>query len=269
MLRLEPPRSVLLALWASAVVRGEADPSEAARAVQSADADPHRIVGDDLPVSADPLGPGLFDWLDWLAHRDVRAVRAVLPVPGDVMGVPGGPEVSQVMLAAGEGVVTMPGQIEAPCWALACSLIHFGSELEPGVSVQWEQVAVVASGPTPLGALVGASEAQQRLRSALALVTAELTDLDVADSPAGFAGALEGVRRAGLDARRFPPGTSPRVLSLVDRAVRVRQIVALARTQEGAARTGWQLEQRQRHLVELDTAARHALAALTVPAGWG
>jgi hypothetical protein len=62
------PRSVLLAFWATAVLGRRVGIDEAVARV-TGDDEPHRLVGAHLPVSADPAGPGLADWLEDLDGR--------------------------------------------------------------------------------------------------------------------------------------------------------------------------------------------------------
>ena len=73
----------------AAMLAGDASPGHAAYQVQR-DGDPHQLRGQDLPFSATPAGPYLVDWFDSLADGPTRGVRAVLPAPGDVLGVPAG-----------------------------------------------------------------------------------------------------------------------------------------------------------------------------------
>ena len=106
------PRSVRLALWATAALEGRVEPGRAVRAVTGND-EPHRLTGEDLPVSADPLGPGLADLLDQLAGR-AAAVRAVLPVPGDASGLSGPGAATQAAVEAVSALSTSQRVIAPP-----------------------------------------------------------------------------------------------------------------------------------------------------------
>lgn len=257
------PRSVLLALWTTAFLERRVDIDRAVAAIQGADDERHQLTGEDLPFSAHPAGPGLADWLDWLGDARARAVRAVLPVPGDTLGIPGGPPVAAAVLDCGEGVVTVPDQPDGEYWALAGELIEFGTDLEPGSRVVWHQHRAGRVPVTP-GTLIGPSEAEAALRRTLTTLTAQLTDLDVARWR-DIAVDLRG--KAGLDGRLLPQGTSPRVARTLEQALRVRSILAVAAEDEGASVNSWEVESRTRLLRDLDTVARHAIVAVTIPEG--
>ena len=127
---LDLPRSIQLALWLPHA-RSTAALERAAAVVQHAD-EPHTVAGDDGAP-----GPGLLDLLAaW--GGVVQQVAAVLPVPGDVVGVPA--TVSAAAVDAGECLlVTTP----AGSFAAVPQIEEFGSAAEPGHLVEW-RVAPVA-----------------------------------------------------------------------------------------------------------------------------
>ncbi len=237
-------------------------------AATQADDERHRVAGDDLPFSGHPHGPGLADWLDWLADGRATGVRAVLPAAGDALGIPGGPGVAAEVLEHGEGVVTLPRDPGEPCWVLAGEITAFGSELEPGVRVTWHQHRVDAARAVTPAALIGAAEAEASLRTSLATLTEQLLDLDVARWRDAALDLHPGYAR-GLRPDRLPQGTPARVIRILDQAVRVRRILALAAQDDGAAVNAWQADARGRLLRELDTVARQAIVAVTIPPGFG
>ena len=105
------PRSALLAAWAGAVAAGRAGAADALQAVADDD-EPHQV--EPAPGFVAPAGlplpdPGyLSDLLVLLAAAGEGApvtVRCVLPVPGDVRGVPGPHELLAAAVGAGECVV--------------------------------------------------------------------------------------------------------------------------------------------------------------------
>ncbi len=262
---LDVPRSVLLSLWGSAVLDGTAT-LDAAVAAVTGDDGAHLLIGEDLPFSANPAGPGLADLLDQLAGRAV-GLRAVLPVPGDALGVPGGPDLSGMAIEAGEAVVTIAGELGDPVWVLVPQVQQFGSDLEPGWRVTWQQHRVSGLAPATAAAWIGVAEADQRLRLALAAATDELDGLDVARWRRDSGTQLSRLRAQAVNGTRLPPATAARAVKVLDQAVRVRGIVHVAREDDGAAITGWESGRRSQVLRELDAAARQALVAVTIPRG--
>lgn len=258
---LDLPRSVRLALWATAVVQGRVDLGRAVSVVTGAD-EPHRLRGEDLPVSADPLGPGLADLFDQLTGR-VGAVRAVLPVPGDARGLAGPLQATRAAVEAEEAAVTVPAHVDAPAHVLVPEMTWFGSELEPGSLVTWTSFRVdVAPSPASLPQL---PDAERAMREALLEATEALASLDVARWRDDAADRIALVRDVGMPANVVPPGTDRRVVRVLSSAVRVRAIVALAAEDDGAAITGWEADRRSATLRRIDHAARAALVAATTP----
>ncbi len=258
---LDLPRSVRLALWATAVLDGRVETARAVAAV-TGDDEPHRVDGEDLPFSADPLGPGLPDLLDQLRDRDL-AVRAVLPVPGDARGLVGPLAATRAAVEAEEAALTVPhaggdGRVLVP------DVTWFGSELEPGCQVTW--VSHRVTDPPPTASLPQLSEAESALRQAMIEATDALSSLDVARWRDDAADRIALVRDGGLPASLIPPGTDRRVLRVLSSAVRVRAIVALATEDDGAAITGWEADRRAAGLRRVDHVARAALVASTTPA---
>ena len=87
---LDIPRSARLATWGTAWLQGRASVAEVVRAV-TGDDEPHMVEsGDVLPAAADLSG-----LLAGLKDAGVRALRVVLPVPGDPVGLPGPPRVQR------------------------------------------------------------------------------------------------------------------------------------------------------------------------------
>lgn len=253
---LDLPRSVRLALWATAALDGRVEPDRAVAAA-TGDDEPHRLTGDDLPVSADPLGPGLADLLDQLRGR-VTAVRAVLPVPGDARGLAGPVAAARAAVEAEEAVVTVPSGVTT-AHVLVPEVTCFGSELEPGCQVTWVSYRV-DDAPSP-SALPQLSDAERAMREA----TEALASLDVARWRDDAADRIAMVRDGGLPGGLIPPGTDRRVVRVLSSAVRVRAIVSLATEDDGAAVTGWEADRRAAGLRSVDHVARAALVAATTP----
>ncbi len=249
------PRSVLLAFWATAVLGRRVGIDEAVARV-TGDDEPHRLVGAHLPVSADPAGPGLADWLEDLDGRAV-AVRAVLPVPGDVLGVPGGPRVTGAVLEAGEAVVTIAARVEDPCGVLIPTVRSFGSPGDVGTATTW-QCLRVAEGGAAGG--IDLADAERALRTAV--VQAADT---VEDHRGGWRSAVADLARPAHPANRapadLPPGVSARALRVVESAMLIRAMVAEA----GRHGDIWDDPATSTVLRSLDTLARQALVAAATP----
>ncbi|MCU1657322.1 MAG: hypothetical protein JWO57_1978, partial [Pseudonocardiales bacterium] len=92
-------RSGPLAAWASAWLAGLVASDDVLRAVTAGDA-PHQVGGlGTFDAELVPLSEVLIAW-----RRGGEPVRVVLPVAGDVRGVPGPAEFRSAALEAGEAV---------------------------------------------------------------------------------------------------------------------------------------------------------------------
>lgn len=249
---LDVPRSVRLAAWGTAALRGEV-PSAAAVTAVSRDDEPHDVGGD-------AAGPGVVDLvglLGWLATR-TSSLRVVLPAPGDVMGLPGPPAFNADAIDAGEAVVTDGGSQTGLGLGLLPAVTEFGSAWEPGAMVTWHVHAVEPRRVTDWGSL---TEAERALRQALLQATEALASLDVARWREDAADRIAGVRDGGLPRDAVPPGTDQRAVRVLATAARVRAIVALASEDDGAAISGWEAAKRAEALAGVDGIARRAMAA--------
>ena len=250
---LDVPRSVRLAAWGTAALRGEV-PFGAAVAAVSRDDEPHDVGGD----AADPGVVDLVGLLGWLAGR-TSSLRVVLPAPGDVMGLPGPPAFNADAIDAGEAVVTDgAGATPGPAVGVLPAVTEFGSAWEPGAMVTWHVHAVEPRRVTDWGSL---TEAERALRQALLQATEALASLDVARWREDAADRIAGVRDGGLPRDAVPPGTDQRAVRVLATAARVRAIVALASEDDGAAISGWEAAKRVEALTGVDGIARRAMAA--------
>jgi hypothetical protein len=248
------PRAALLCAWGSAALRGEISRPHAVRAVQGED-EPHTAVLADDPLlrPCDDL-PGL---LDALAAAGTTGLRLVLPVPGDLTGLAGPPEVNAEAVDAGECLLTVGG----PPLALVPLVEAFGSVHETGHLVTWwVHDANVSPPPT-----TGLSDVERALRETLMTATRSLAGLDLADSGLGRSAAELAARLADVRDGRGPsaclPDLPPRAVRLLDLAWRVHGIVELAAEDDGGAVSGWDASRRSRALDGLATVARHAMVA--------
>ena len=246
------PRSAVLALWAGPVLTGRANTGALLRAVHGDD-EPHEVAIADAPGLGTIAAPGrLAELLQALSEQHVRALRLVLPAPGDPMALPGPREVNEAAVEAGECLVTVGG----PPLAIIPEIFEFGSVYELGHEVTWH-VMDCAPPVAPLVVTVG--EAERELREALLRATDVLTDLDVGSWRPDATERIDSLR--DLDVPRLPEVTPPRAVRVLDLAWRVRSIVELAREDHGGSVTGWEASRRDDELRHLDTVSRKALVA--------
>ncbi len=95
-----PPRSALLAAWTNAWLAGEASLPELLTHACALD-DGHAVAGmwvDDLPLE---------QAVGRLRADGVTRARVVLPVPGDVLGLPGPGGFTAAAITASEGVLAL------------------------------------------------------------------------------------------------------------------------------------------------------------------
>jgi hypothetical protein len=234
-------RSGPLAAWTTAWLAGQAPSDEAIRAVIGTDA-PHRVVRPGAePV---PLGQLLIEW-----RRAASDVRLVLPVPGDVRGLPGPAEFRRAALDAGEAVV---GGVLGVVPAVTS---HSPSSAPTTVVWQCYQIDTAPSDPLSVG------EAQEDLTEAIRACASALAGVDRAgwaqDAPSGLADA----RRAG-EYVNLPPSHPPRAVRLVAQAERLRAVLDLAEADPtGGALSETGMTIRATALRPLATAVRRARLA--------
>jgi hypothetical protein len=250
---------VLLSLWGTAVLQGRAPVEAAVRVTTGAD-EPHTVGGEDQPVSASPGGPGLHDLLDHLQDR-ATALRALLPAPGDALGLPPVPAAVAAAVDAGEAVVVVPVPGDAPGWTYVPVVEPFGSEHDQGFVVGWHGWRHPPGTRLPAPAFGDLPEAERALRTALTQVTEALASLDVARWREDAADRIERLRDGGVDHRLLPPGTGARAVRVIGTAARVRGIVEVAALDDGGSVSGWEASRRAELLREVDATARRALAA--------
>ncbi len=202
-------RSGALAAWASAWLAGRAAFDDVLHVTIGGDG-AHRVAG--LP-DADglvPLGAVLIEW-----RRSARAVRLVLPVPGDVRGVPGPSAFRAAALDAGEAVF-------GGALGLVPQVAEHSISSAP-TTVTWHAYLVDAPPPDPLCI----PDAQHELGEAIRSCASTLAAADVAACREDVTEALADARRAGerLD---LPPGFPPPAASLLAQAERLHAVLRLA-----------------------------------------
>jgi hypothetical protein len=264
---LDVPRSARLAAWGSAVLAGHVPVDDAVRAVVRDD-EPHGVEDPDAhavpPAAAFAGSPlALRDLLHGLRDHGSPGLRAVLPAPGDVLGLPGPAAFNAMATDAGEAVLTaldgpdgaVPG---APSLGLVPVVEEFGSEWEPGALVTWRVQQVPPRRTDASGSL---GEADRSLKEALREATQELASLDVARWREDAAEAIAAVRDGALAPDALPPSAGARSVRVLGTAARLRAIVDLAVADDGAAVSGYEATRRAQALRGLDGVARRAIAA--------
>jgi hypothetical protein len=229
------------AVWATAWLTGRSSYDEALDALLGETA--HRVSGLPGTDEAVPLGWALTALRGLGEHR----IRLVLPVPGDVRGLPRAPGLAELALEAGQAAV---GE------RLALVPEPLGPEV-----VQWTAFPLdgVPPAPPPVeGSLRAVSGA---LDLAVGDAARTLVDLDLArwhpEVPALLAGLARPAHVPGM-----PPGTDPLALSVLARAQRLARVLDLALTDApGGAVTHTQAAARDDALRPLADAVREAVTA--------
>ena len=198
-------RSGVLTAWSAAFFAGQVSLDQVLDATR----------GDDAQHVVDGAVEGrLTDVL--VAWRRVGGdVRLVLPVAGDVRGVPGPAEFRTVALEAGEAVV-------GAGLGIAPEIVDHYPSSAP-TSVTWR---AVATEPVPPD-YVGVGDAQFDLTSAIRESATALLAADVAGAVDDIADALHDARRAG-ERLHLPPGFPPRAVALLAQAERLQAVLDLA-----------------------------------------
>jgi hypothetical protein len=229
------PRSAALALWLNATLRGAVGPDDFAEAVRGDDPQ-HLVV--DLPEGTTT---SLVELPAGLAREGCRPVTLALPIAGDLLGLRGPSAFNTLAVDAGEAVL----------------LAGTGVGLVPALdarTVLWQ------AGPADPAPPLDPAEEGRQLRQALVTATSELVRLDVASWQPEIPDLLLNVRhRPELV---LPPGTGPRAVEDLERAVLCLDIVGLALRDEGGAVSAYEIDERRRCLTDLDRAARRTVVAV-------
>lgn len=232
-------RSGLLAAWTNAFVSGRVSLDQVIDAVTGTDAR-HQVDG--LPgVAHDavPLRELLVVW-----RRGGVPVRVVLPVPGDVRGLPSTPGLPVAALNAGEAAVG--AQL-----AVVPVVTDYAPSSAP-TQVIWQAFAVVPASAE----FESVVDAQYELTTAIRDTATALAAADV--SARAVPAALGDARRAGerLD---LPPGHPPRAVALLAQAERMQAVLDLALADpSGGAVDRFAMSAREAALRPLAVAVRRA-----------
>jgi len=237
-------RSGPLAAWAAAFFAGRVSVDLAADAVTGSDA-PHQVGG--LPafdVELVPLREVLIAW-----RRTGGAVRLVLPVAGDVRGLPGPAAFRSAALEAGEAAV-------GPGLGVVPEVIDYSPSSAP-TTVLWQAFAVEPAPADP----ISVADAQYELTTAIRESASALSAADVAGWVDDIADTLHDARRAG-ERLNLPPRFPSRAVTLLAQAERLQAVLDLAfadPTGGAIDRTG--IAARTAALQPLATAVRRARVA--------
>jgi hypothetical protein len=207
-------RSGPLAAWTAAWLAGRAASDEVLRAVRGDDA-PHQISGlgdfDDEPMR---LSEVLITW-----RKADAEVRLVLPVAGDVRGLPGPAEFRSAALEAGEAVCG--GSAEGGI-GIVPQITDYAPSSAP-TTVLWQAFEI---GPLPHD-YQSVADAQHDLTTAIRESAVALAAADVAGWAHDIADALGDARRAG-ERLNLPPGHPSRAVALLSQAERLQAVLELA-----------------------------------------
>ncbi|PZS13207.1 MAG: hypothetical protein DLM57_17305 [Pseudonocardiales bacterium] len=203
-------RSGPLAAWTAAWLAGTVGSDDVVRAIVAADT-PHQVGGlGTVDAELVPLADVLTAW-----RRAGGPVRLVLPVAGDVRGLPGPAGFRNAALETGEAVCgTRVGIVP--------TVVEFAPSSAPP-SVLW-QAFDVADAPADF---IAVADAQYDLTTAIRESASALSAADVAGLPAGVADALHDARRSGEHVN-LPPGFPARAVALVAQAERLQAMLSLA-----------------------------------------
>ncbi len=232
--------------WGNAVLAGEVSPDTAADRIQGEDR-LHRIdragaVGQTLPM-----------FLAALRTQGVRGLLLVLPVPGDLRGLPGPPAFNGPALDAGEAVLLLGAEPVG----MVPELTLTDPDGPPGVAVHWAAHSVEPRIGTNLPSL---GEAELQLTETLREVTEALACLDLARWRPQIAESLAGIR-AGNGTVGLAPGYPGRAHRVLASAQRISAIAALVEEDHDAGVGTGILGARDALLRQLSGAARYATLA--------
>lgn len=225
----------------SAWFAGDAGPDEVADAVILDDA-PHAVSG--IALDEVPLRDVLA-----MFRREGAPVRLVLPVSGDVRGVPGPADFREAALEAEEAVC-----------AGAIGLVPEVTEYWPSsapTTVLWHAYVIDPAPPDH----VQLGDVQFELTSAIREAATALTGADVAGGAADITDALRDARRAG-EQLNLPPNFPTRAIALLAQAERMQAVLDLAADDpEGGAIDRFGMSARAAALRPLAIAVRRARLA--------
>ncbi len=254
-----PRPSATFTVWASAWLAGAAAPDDVldalgpwalAHDVQAAD-DATALVTT-LPPPGSPVSSLAF-LLALLRRTSPRSpARLVLPVPGDVRGLPGPGVFSREATAAGEGVLFVDAGLGVVPTTIADGVLR------------WTVYPVPDAGP-PVE-YVALSQAERDLREQVRQSASVLTSLGVARHRPGVREEIAAALRARPESL-WPAGMPGQALRVLQHADEVEAILAAASVDEpGGALSASAADARREALRPIETAVRIARRAAVAEA---
>ena len=234
--------------WGNAYIAGSVSLDVAASAI-TGEVDLHRVDswdGRDEPHAVTYA-------LGLIRNMGVAGLRLVLPVPGDVIGVPGPFAAAAVATNAGEAVVTV-----ADTSIPAMMFVPKTTTIDNRTVTMWHSLSVDAT-RAPYG-LPTLAEADRHLTEAVADSTRALAQLDLARGREEFARDLVRLERA-TEHINVPSSLPARAQRMIASGHRLRGIVDIAQRTDGASVSATAANMRRDALHPLDQAARYALCA--------
>jgi hypothetical protein len=246
-------RSGRFVAWGNAVLAGLVSPDTAAERICGRDGC-HRVL-DWAGRDEDTLTVALAR----LRNSGATGLRLVLPVPGDLLGLPGPNEFNLEALDAGEAVLVDGSE----SWGLIPEVQEENPDNCPGIAVHWH-AARVNPGPGDVPTL---GEAERELAETMRAATDALDALDVARWRPEAADRISEIR-SGANGDSLAPGYPARAHRVLALAQRVAAIAELASDDDGGAYNINGMVGRDAELRMLARAARRAqLAAYNSAAG--
>lgn len=253
-----PRASATFAVWSSAWLAGAAAPDDVLDALapwaQAHDvqaADEETAIFTSLSAPGTPVSSLAF-LLATLRRSGRGPARMVLPVPGDVRGLPGPGAFSREATAAGEGVLFADAGLGVVPTTVA-----------DGV-VRWTIYRVPDPGPVP--EYVALTQAERDLREQVRQSASVLTSLGVARHRPGVREEIAAALR-GRPASLWPAGMPGQALRVLQHADEVEAILAAAHVDEpGGALSASAAEARREALRPIETAVRVARRAAVAEA---
>ena len=244
-----PCPSATLTVWASAWLHGCAAPDAVIDGLHTW-AGLHEVVAADEATASqlDLPGPGeaptsVVGLLATARRAGAAGGRLLLPVPGDVRGLPPDPSLAAAALDSGEVAVLAGPELAVVPTAVADGVLRW---------------TVFAAGPLPPAPEPALSDAEHGLRGAVRQAATTLVELDVARHRPGVRAEIA----EALERRVRPPwpdGTPGRALRVLEQADEVEAILGVAETDHlGGALSAKVAAARSAALRPLSTAVREA-----------
>jgi hypothetical protein len=244
-----PCPSATLTVWASAWLHGCAAPDAVIDGLLTW-AGLHEVVAADETTACqlDLPGPGeaptsVVGLLATARRAGAGGGRLLLPVPGDVRGLPPDPSLAAAALDSGEVAVLAGPELAVVPNAVADGVLRW---------------TVFAAGPLPPAPEPALSDAEHGLRGAVRQAATTMVELDVARHRPGVRAEIA----EALERRVRPPwpdGTPGRALRVLEQADEVEAILGAAETDHlGGALSAKVAAARSAALRPLSTAVREA-----------